>query len=109
MTRIVHTARLASLALLALLVGTSACRTAHLGPDTAAATRAALAAQRASHSEAAPGFGAADAHATLAARRGAKGREASAPALSPSAMPMSGAGGGGDWQGSKAPISLEAK
>jgi hypothetical protein len=65
------------LALVALVL--SGCRTHHLGPDTGAAYRAALADQRDSGPEG-PRFGADDATAALAARRRAAPR---APAIAP--------------------------
>lgn len=90
-----------------LLVG---CRKTHLGPRTGDAYRAGFAAQRDSEPERTPAFRAADAKATMAARRGDKKAGGSSSTTSSSSstvtVPM---GDGGAWQGAQGPITLEAK
>lgn len=90
-----------------LLVG---CRKAHLGDDTGKAYRAGIAAQRESAPERSPRFTAADARATMAARRGDKKPSATASTSSSTiTVPMGGADAGGGWKGAQGPITLEAK
>lgn len=99
------------LAILAFVLG--ACGSAHLGPDTNVANRAAFAAQRDSDPAVKPTFGADDARATNAARRGTSGKAGSSTAPAPGSisMPasMSSGSSSGAWQGAKGNISLEAK
>lgn len=98
------------LAILAFALG--ACGSAHLGPDTNTANRAAFAAQRDSDPAEKPAFGADDARATNAARRSTKGKAggSTAPAPGSISQPNSmSSGSSGAWQGAKGNISLEAK
>jgi hypothetical protein len=99
------------LAILALVLG--ACGSAHLGPDTNVAHRAAFAAQRESDPADKPVFGVDDARATNAARRSASGKAGSSTAPAPGSISMptsqSSSSSSGAWQGAKGNISLEAK
>jgi len=99
--------------LIAPLLFFVACRTSHLGPDTSAAYHAAFDAQRASAPAKTPTFGADDARAINAARRGDKGKAGSSTAPAPGSIslpsPSSGMGGAGAWQGAQGSMSLEAK
>jgi len=97
--------------LFASLVVVTACSQAHLGPDTNVAYREAFAAQRESEPKHSPEFGADDARATNAARRGEKPKAAApAPSGGGSLMPIAPIStSGGAWQGAKGNMSLEAK
>lgn len=98
---------------LAPLIFFVACRTSHLGPDTSAAYHAAFEAQRASTPTKTPTFGAEDARAINAARRGEKGKAGASTAPAPGSIslpsPSGSMGGGGAWQGAQGSMSLEAK
>lgn len=98
--------------LVAPLLFLLACRAAHLGPDTNVAYHAAFEAQRVSDPANKPTFGADDARATNAARRGDKAKAGAASGYAPaslSAPAASATGGEGAWQGAQRGISLEAK
>jgi len=94
------------------------CRTAHLGPDTGRAYRAAFAAQaEAGEKTQGPTLSAADADQVLDVRaHGAKAAKGSARgATGPVGLPAPGLGGGevgtsgGSWQGASGNITLDAK
>ena len=94
-----------------LLFGLVGCRKSHLGSEHARAYRNAIEAQRESEPERAPKFHAADAKATMAARRGKKdaggGKSTSTSGSTGSlTMPVS---TDGAWPGATGPITLEAK
>ena len=99
------------LAILGFVLG--ACGSAHLGPDTNEAYRAAFAAQRDSDPAEKPEFGADDARATNAARRSSSGKAGASTAPAPGSisapMSLSSGSSSGAWQGAKGNISLEAK
>lgn len=99
--------------LIAPLIFFFACRTTHLGPATNVAYRAAFDAQRASTPEKTPTFGADDARAINATRRGDRGKAGGSTAPAPGSIslpsPSGSMGGGGAWQGAQGSMSLEAK
>ena len=89
-----------------------ACRTAHLGPDTNEAARAAWEAQRESAPQKTPTFGAEDARAINAARRAEKGKAGASTAAAPGSISLpsgSAIGATGAWPGAQGSMSLEAK
>ena len=103
---------------LGLMTGASACRTTHLGPDTAGHTyRAALAAQRTGDETVEPPeLSATDAKQVLEVHRtgetkgsASEGSMAPMGSMTSSSSSSSSGSGGGAWQGASGNISLEAK
>ncbi len=92
-----------------LLFGLAGCRKSHLGSEHARAYHGAFEAQRESEPERAPTFHAADAKATMAARRGKKDGGTSTTTTSSTGSLTVPVSTDGAWPGATGPITLEAK